>query len=140
MAEAKNTIMQNLTKFQIGAKAGHRPQEHLFVLKSVIGLYEQHSKALFLTMWDISKFFDRENLRDVMNELYNIGIRGKIYRLMYELNKNTVISVKTPVGLTEECDTGEGVAQGSVEGAVVSAVSLGEGIRYFFKGSCDEVG
>ena len=29
-------------------------------------------------MWDISKFFDRENLRDVMNEIYRLGVRGKI--------------------------------------------------------------
>ena len=139
MSVAKSFISKNLTKFQIGARAGHRPQEHLFVLKSVIGLYAQHQKPLFLSMWDISKFFDRENLRDVMNELYNLGIKGKIYRLIYQLNKNSVIAVKTPVGVTEECETGEGVAQGSVEGASISAASLGAGVMDMFKDSLDEV-
>ena len=139
MSVAKATISQNLTKFQIGARAGHRPQEHLFVLKSVMSLYAQHQKTLFLSMWDISKFFDRENLRDVMNEIYSLGVRGKIYRLIYQLNKNSVISVKTPVGLSDQVDTGEGVAQGSVEGASISAASLGAGVSKVFKDSCDEV-
>ena len=34
------------------------------------------------------------------------------------------ICVRTPVGNTEECDTGDGIGQGTLEGALVIAVSL----------------
>ena len=47
------------------------------------------------------------------------------------MNKNTVIKVKTPVGLSEEKSTGEGVAQGSLEAALVSAVNLDNGTNDF---------
>ena len=69
-----------------------------------------------------------------MNEVYKCNIKGKLYRLLFQMNKNTKISVQTPVGITEESDTGEGVGQGTLEGGLVSAVSLDKGVNDFF---CD---
>ena len=73
-------------------------------------------------------------------EVHKNGIRGKLYRLLYNMNKNTRICVETPVGLTEETDTGETVGQGTLEGAVVSSVSLDRGVEDFFKDSEFEIG
>ena len=55
------------------------------------------------------------------------------------MNKETHIRVQTPVGLTEECNTGEGVGQGTLEGAFVSAVNLDNGVNDFFKDSENEI-
>ena len=49
------------------------------------------------------------------------------------MNKDTRISVRTPLGDTEYRDTGEGWGQGTIEGAVCSAVNLDNGIRDFFQ-------
>ena len=108
-------------------------QEHLFVLKSVIGLCYLVGKAVILQFWDLKKFFDSENLRDCMNELYRSGMRGKLYRLIFELNKNTKFKVETPVGTTETRDRGEGLGQGTIEGALISALSLDSSVNEFFK-------
>ena len=51
-----------------------------------------------------------------MNELYKNDVRGKLYRLIFEMNKDTKIKVVTPVGLTEEANTGERVGQGMWRG------------------------
>ena len=134
VSAAKERLIGNMSKFQIGTKPHHRAQEHIFVLKSVISLYLYYDKPIILTMWDVSKFFDRESLSDCMNEIYKNEVKGKIYRLLYEMNKNTRISVHTPVGVTEEEDTGEGLGQGTLEGAIVSAVNLDNGVNDFF---CD---
>ena len=139
MTAAKDTLLSNMSKFQIGTKPGHRPQEHLFTLKSVINFYMSMDKPLILSTFDVSKFFDRENLRDVMNELHKNGLRGKYYRLIYELNKNTCIRVKTPVGISQSQSTGETVGQGTVEGAIMSAISLDNGVCEFFANSEKEV-
>ena len=96
VSASKDKLISNMTKFQIGTKPGHRAQEHLYVLKSVIALYLQYNKAIILSMWDVSKFFDREALSDCMNEVYKNEVRGKLYRLLFEMNKNTKISVQTP--------------------------------------------
>ena len=139
MSEAKGKMTACMTKYQIGTKPGHRAQEHLFVLKSMISLHIHYGKSIILSMWDVSKFFDREALKDCMNELYKSNVQGKLYRLLFEMNKNTKISVQTPVGLTEECDTGEGVGQGTLEGAIISAVNLDSGVNDFFHDSEHEV-
>ena len=139
VSASKDKMISGLTKYQIATKPGHRAGEHLFVLKSVIALYMMTGRAIILSMWDLSKFFDRESLTDCMNELYKSKVQGKLYRLLYAMNKNTRICVQTPVGLTEEHDTGEGVGQGTLEGALVSAVSLDAGVNEFFSDSEYEV-
>ena len=55
------------------------------------------------------------------------------------MNKDTRIKVRTPVGDTEERDTGEGWGQGTIEGALCSAVNLDSGVRDFFQNSEHEV-
>ena len=102
MSQAKGKIIQNMQKFQIGTKNGHRAQEHLFSLKSIIALYLNYDFPILIHMYDISKFFDRESLRDGMNSIYQCGIKGKLYRLIYNMNKDTTICVRTAVGQTEE--------------------------------------
>ena len=62
--KSKNKLTQACSKFQIGGIPGHRPQEHLFSVKSMIGLYKYLNIPLFLSYWDISKYFDKEILRD----------------------------------------------------------------------------
>ena len=135
----KSEINKNLSKFQIATKPGHRPQEHLFVLKSVIALYQFQGKALILQTYDFSKFFDRESLRDCMNELYKYNIKGKLYKLVYAMNERTKFKVKTPIGVSDEAVRGEGLAQGSLEGALVSSVNLDSGVRDYFQKSRNEV-
>ena len=96
-------------------------------------------KALILQTFDYSKFFDKESLTDCMNTLHKCNVKGKLYRLLYLMNHKTKFRVKTPVGLTEEALRGAGLAQGSLEGALISSVSLDSDVMQFFKDSTYEV-
>ena len=136
---AKPHLNENMSPYQIGTKPGHRAQEHLFVVKSVIGFFEHNKQAVALQVWDLSKFFDRESLVDGLNELHRSNVRGKLYKLIYEMNKDTRISVRTPVGDTDMRDVGEGWGQGTIEGASCSAVNLDKGVTDFFADSEYEV-
>ena len=139
MSKAKTSIMNNMTKYQIGTKNGHRAQEHLFTLKSIIALYLKMELPVFIQLFDISKIFDRERLRDGMNSIYNLGVKGKLYRLLFNLNKDTIIRVKTAVGDTNERETGENIGQGTLEGANISAANIDYTVNEFFKISNEEI-
>ena len=78
-------------------------------------------------------------MTDGLNELYRNNVKGKLYKLLYVLNKDTRISVRTPVGDTEQRNTGEGWGQGTIEGAICSAVNLDNGVRDFFATSEYEI-
>ena len=58
----KETLFENMTKFQIACRPGHRPSEHLFVLKSVIAYYKDKKKGLLISTFDLKKFFDSEDI------------------------------------------------------------------------------
>ena len=91
-----------------------------------------------MSMFDIKRYFDSESAHDCWSELYKSQVKGKAYRLLFNLNKNTRIRVKTPVGVSQAAETGPLVSQGSVEGAVISAVNLDRGIREYFHEEQDE--
>ena len=75
-----------MTKFQIGSKVGHRPEEHVFVITSFMAMLEKSKNACLFQLMDYSKFYDRESLRDVLLEVYRRKIKGKIYRLFLKMN------------------------------------------------------
>ena len=58
---------------------------------------------------------------------------------MFEMNKNTRIRIRTPVGVTQPKDTGPVVTQGGVEGPVMSSVSVDNGLNVTFVRSEVEV-
>ena len=73
----KDAIIQNGTKFQIGGIPGHRVEEHLIVVKSVIQLYIHHKAGIVIQLVDIEKFFDKEILRTIMTCLNSENINKK---------------------------------------------------------------
>ena len=79
---------------------------------------------LYLQLFDISKYFDKEILRDAMDTLFGAGIAGNIYRLWFMLNKDTQIRVKTSFGVMYVAATGKNVAQVSIGGGIISPLYL----------------
>ena len=135
----KPKVQTKTTNYQIGGMKGHRSAEHLFSVKSVIAYYMWIGIAIIIQCLDIRKYFDKENLRDALNALYTAGVKGKAYRLWYKLNLNTRIAVQTGAGLTEECDTGETLGQGTVGGALASALNIDEEVNAHFETSQAEI-
>ena len=134
----KEKILASSTPFQIGRQEGNRPQQHLFVIRSAISRCLQQGIAIIIQLYDLSAFFDKESLRDVMNTLYEVGVDSRAYRSFFLLNKDTNIQVKTGTGMSEVAEVGEIIAQGSAGGALVSQVNLDIGVNEMFQGSSDE--
>ena len=47
---AKETITNNLSRYKIGSKAGHRPQENMFTIRSLISLYNISDKPVLICL------------------------------------------------------------------------------------------
>ena len=78
--------------------------------------------------WDISMYFDRKVLIDVLDVASEAKIDDKCYRLLYKLNENTKVQVQTPAGLSDVACTGENLGQGSKSAGMLSALDLDSGI------------
>ena len=102
-------------------------------------MYDFLKKPLIICYGDFRTFFDSESCHDVMNELHNCGVTGKVYRLLFKINEKTIIKVKTPVGVTRAVTRAEGLSQGTPESAVLSSGSIGKGVDEYFGDSDHEV-
>ena len=96
---------------------------------------EENNEAVSSQLVDLAKFIDSEWLVDIMSEMYRGKIRGKPYRLIYEMNKRTNITVRTSVGDSKSIETKENMAQGSIEAAILSSSNLSQGVEDFFQTS-----
>ena len=138
VSQMKQQILEAGTKYQIGGLPGHRVEEHLVTLKAIIGRCIETCGGAIINLIDIKTFFDSESLRGVMNSLYTAGVPMKAYRTWFKLNSRTVISVRTPAGMTEPEEVGELCAQGSGGAALASQLDIDMGLKSHFEGSTDE--
>ena len=133
-------ILEVGTKCQIGGLPGHRVEEHLISLKAIISRCISTGGGVIINLVDIKTFFDSESLRGVMDSLYTAGIPMKAYKTWFKLNSKTVISVRTPAGLTEAKEAEELCAQGSGGAALASQLDIDLGLKSHFASSTDEPG
>ena len=136
--EDKRFYMKIL-KFQIGAKPGHMPQEHIFVFRSVLELYSDSNIPLIIQTFDISRYFDRHTLLEAMHWLEDASVPSKCYRLVWKLNENTTVRVKTAHGISDTAITGENLGQGSRSAGMICSVSLSKSSSKYFEGCQHEV-
>ena len=137
--KVKPTMIRNCSKYQIGAIPGHQAAEHLFTMKSIMALFQKDGKPLILQCFDLKKYFDSESLKDALNSLYHCGVKGKVYNLIHELNRENLIKIKTSVGITEPFKVGPTVSQGSIGGGLISTINLDFSINRFFFSSSNEI-
>ena len=78
-------------------------------------------------------------LKDGMDSLYNCGVNGKVYRLIYEMNRSTVLTINTGCGTTQPRLIGANITQGSIGGALISSVNLDMTVNQHFRESEHEI-
>ena len=138
MNQMKHDIFEKSTICQIGGQARHSTNEHLFTIKSIMGLTESLGDGFILTLIDIIAFFDREDILDVIETFEKMSVNKKATRLWYKLNDNTEIQVKTAVGVSGTAQVGPLVGQGSGLAAVGSQAMVDYGLNEYIGGSGEE--
>ena len=128
----KRCLVDGSSIYQVGGQPGHRPEEMVFVLKSLVARQRKLGKAVVLQCYDVQKFFDKEQMEDAILTCLKRGADPKAVRLWFKLNQNTRIQVRTPAGMTEYGSVGPVVGQGTIGGALVSQAVLDEGVKEHF--------
>ena len=82
----KGPLVEASSMYQVGGQAGHRPEELLFVFKSVLARYRSLKRVLVGQCHNVSKFFDKEVAPDTLDTMYRRGVDPKICRLWAKMN------------------------------------------------------
>ena len=127
----KPNLINAVSPYQLGGIAGNQPAQHLYVVKTVLASRGKSGLPTYISLFDMSKFFDRESAIDVCVTMHDIGCRGPMYRMFYRMCQFNNLTVKTPAGPTRKFEVGAIIPQGSSYAAICSSVNLD---RALFKG------
>ena len=89
-----NTLHENISKFQNGGMKGKGVLNNLFIIRGIINHAKYFGKELWLTFYDIEKYFDSLWLEDCINFLWDMRVRNDILSLIYLMNKEARVTIK----------------------------------------------
>ena len=102
-----------------GARKHKNIRNNLFIVYGVINYSLQEKKRpIDIQIYDIKQCFDKLGLKQTLNDLWDVGIQNDHLALLYELNKEISIAVKSPCGSSERKTVTEIVAQGGIFGGI----------------------
>ena len=116
-------VALDMTDSQIGAQKKKSVRNHIFVLNSIINdvLSSVKKAPIDLTVMDYRQMFDAEEVFISLNALYEAGVQDDVFALINESNRENVVCVKTPNGLTKRGIISEKIMQGDVLGSLLSS-------------------
>ena len=121
-ARTSPKIESSLTESQAGGRKNRNITDHLFIIRSVIQYYKYMNKSLLIEFLDLRQAFDKMILKNIMTDLWKCNVRGKMWRLIYLINKQATISIRTNFGKTPPIQIGETLKQGSVLASSLAAM------------------
>ena len=116
-------IDENMSECNIGSRKNRSCIDHIFVINSIIHeqLKSVKNKTLQLQICDYQQMFDGMNLKEAISDLYDSRVDDDHLNLLYEANRDILIKVKTPNGLTVEQTLGENVLQGDTLSSIIAS-------------------
>ena len=112
----KQYVDSRVSQSQVGGKKGRSTNDHMIVVVDRIQRNKRLNRKTYFVFGDAVKCFDRLWLRDCLLELYKAGVPLQDIGMLYRMNKEAIIKVRTPIGETEEFTCHEIVKQGTVWG------------------------
>ena len=118
--------MKKVNLCQAGARPERSPGDNLFLANAAIDHHKYIGKSLHITAYDFKQAFDSLWLQDCILSLRNLDVPDDILKLIYNLNKEALITVKTPYGPTTSALIRDIVQQGRVLAPDLCSASTGE--------------
>ena len=111
---------------QGGGRQNKSPSDSLFIVRSFLNHAIYLKSPLYVTLYDYQTCFDSLWLEDCLVSLWNLGIDDEMLPLIYKLNENCRVTVKTPYGNTKPFDCPRIVKQGTVLGGSLCGSATAE--------------
>ena len=117
-------IESNLTNSNIGSRKGKSPRDHLFVMYSVIQetLNSEHQRDIIF--YDVKQCYDSLWVERCLLDMYENGVTSNLLNLVYELSKKAKITIKTPVGDSDEGEIDDIIMQGETLSGIICTNSM----------------
>ena len=114
-------IDSSMSDSQIGARKGKNIRNHIWMVNGVICdvLSRKTKNPIDIQIFDYRQCFDSLWLEECLNDFYDGGLQNNKLALLYSVNRNVKVAVKTPVGKTERGTINNVITQGDVFGPLL---------------------
>ncbi len=119
-------IMKKVSLFQAGSREERGCPDNLFLMNSCIDHARYLNVPVYITVYDFEQCFDALWLEDCIVALWELGVRDDVLTIMYNMNKQAKIQVKTPAGTSKVFTKPSIVKQGTVAGPAMCSTSTAE--------------
>jgi hypothetical protein len=86
----------------VDARVNRSINDNLFVVYAIQNEALKKNKCVDLHFMDLSKCFDVMWNEETMNDFYDVGVQDDKFVLLSKMNEECKVSVKTPVGVTDQ--------------------------------------
>ena len=115
----------NMSDSNVGARRNKNIRNHIFILNGIITeVITNKSSSIDIEILDYRQCFDSMWLEESMNDLWEAGIQDNNLALIYKMNDEVQVAVKTPFGLTERTTINKIVMQGETFGPLCCSVQV----------------
>ena len=118
--------MKTMDKCQAGGQEERSTADQTYLFRAAIDHCKYMGQPLFVTLYDYSQCFDSLWLTDCLLSMAKVGVDTEVVDILRKLNETCNITVKTPVGMTDEFTMSSIVQQGSVSGGALCVSSTAE--------------
>ena len=109
---------KSMSDSQIGSRKGKNIRNHLWIVHGIISdvLSSKSKNPIDIHIYDYKQCFDSLWLQECLNDFYSAGVQDNKFALLYNVNSNAKIAVRTPVGKTSRENISNSITQGDVFG------------------------
>ena len=90
-----------MSKMRAAGRKVRSAMDNLIIMNTIIENQRAQKLNTYMFFADAVKCFNKLWLKDCLLEMYNLGYDPNTLKILHEMNKETNIIVRTPVGNTE---------------------------------------
>ena len=103
-----------MSEIQVAGRKERSAMDNLIIMNTIIENQRAQKLNTYIFFADAVKCFDKLCLKDCLLEIYNLGYDPNTLKILYEMNRETDIIIRTPVGSTDNIQVNKVLEQGSI--------------------------
>ena len=119
------TIDDNLSDANTGARKRRNIRDNLFVVNAVMNSVKRgNEESVYICAYDAEKCFDFLWTYECINDLYESGLENDKLAVLFAINKNAQVAIKTPHGMNKRVSIPNIIMQGTVWGSLFCTATI----------------
>ena len=124
-----DTIDENMSASNIGARKNRNIRDHLFVINGVtndiLNNKENKNRNIDIQIYDVAKCFDKLEYVNTATDLFKAGVKNDKFAVIAKSNENCQVAIKTPWGSkTKRVEMKHIEMQGTVLAGLKCSISI----------------